>query len=210
MLNKLSTYLLGLVFPKKCLGCGQYGSYFCEKCRRHTPGPETDENSDIIFAAASYEFPAMKKIIRALKYRGARQVAEPLAELIYERLCEDLSELNPDIIVPAPLSGKRLRKRGFNQAKEIAKNLSDIMKIELLGNVLYKNKDTKSQVEIKDRGKRLENLKNAFSVKNPELVKNKVILVVDDVSTTGATILEARRALRRAGAKEVYGVVAAK
>ena len=145
-------------------------------------------------------------------------MAKPLAGLIYERLLEDLSEVEPDIIVPIPLSQQGLRKRGFNQAELIAKHLSDMLSTSDVGqknigcytNVLYKNKSTISQVEIKDRKKRLKNLNGAFSVKNSELIKNKVILVVDDVSTTGATILEARRALLARGAKEVYGVVVAK
>ena len=209
-MKKIIDTLLSLVYPKKCLGCGRYGAYICQKCLDKIPDPDINENSDIIFAAASYESPLLKKTIRALKYRGAGQVAESLAKLIHERLCEDLSEIAPDIIVPAPLSRESKRKRGFNQAETIAKNLSDMLDTECLTNVLYKNKRTLSQVKIKNRKERLKNLKGAFSVKNPELIKGKVVLVVDDVSTTGATILEARRALLAGGAKEVYGVVSAK
>jgi ComF family protein len=122
------------------------------------------------------------------------------------------------VIVPVPLSRKNKRKRGFNQAELIARNLSDKWttsdvgqkNIRCLTNVLYKNRATISQVNMKDREKRLKNLKGTFSVKNKHLIKNSVVLVVDDVSTTGATINEARRALKLAGAKEVFGVVVAK
>jgi len=207
---KIIDALLSLIFPKMCLGCGKHGAYICGKCMDKMPYPEIDENSDMILAAASYEPRLAKKAVRALKYRSARQVSESLAQLIYARLCEDISEINPDALIPAPISGKRRRKRGFNQAEAIAKRLSDMLDVECLTNVLYKNKDTTSQVEIKDKKERLKNLKGAFSVKNPGLVKGKVVIVVDDVSTTGATMIEARRALLRAGAKEVYGVVAAK
>lgn len=88
----------------------------------------------------------------------------------------------------------------------IAKYLSDT----IITNVLYKTQDTPSQVSIKDREKRLNNIKGSFAVKNPELIKDRNIILIDDVSTTGATVTEAKKVLREAGAKKVIGVVVAR
>jgi len=80
----------------------------------------------------------------------------------------------------------------------------------MINNVLYKNRYTLPQVETKDRVSRLKNLNKSFSVKNSALIKNKIILLIDDVSTTGATINEASKVLKKAGAKEIIGVVVAR
>ncbi|MFH1979057.1 MAG: ComF family protein [Patescibacteria group bacterium] len=161
-----------------------------------------------ILAATSYGSPVIKKAIRALKYQKAKRVAKPLAKLIHTRL---MNEVQPhSLIIPIPLSKKRLRERGFNQAELIAKELSDIMSIKVLTYVLRRDRHTISQVDIKDRKKRLNNLKNAFSVKNKHLIQGVDIFVIDDVSTTGATINEACRVLKLAGAKSVTGVVVAR
>ncbi len=140
-------------------------------------------------------------------------MAKPLAEIIYKKInFSNCGGSTSRIIIPVPLSGKRFRERGFNQTELIARHLSDKLKpnFSVLNNVLYKNKDTISQVEIKNRKERLRNLKNTFSVKNSGLIKNEVIFVLDDVTTTSATINEARRALLKAGAKKVIGLVVAR
>jgi competence protein ComFC len=79
-----------------------------------------------------------------------------------------------------------------------------------LDNVLYRVLDTAPQADIKERKLRLQNMKNVFNLKNPELIKNKAVFLIDDVSTTGATIKEARRVLLNAGAKKILGLVVAK
>ncbi|MBU1178791.1 ComF family protein [Patescibacteria group bacterium] len=203
--------ILNLIFPEKCFGCGKEKILLCQKCAAKLPYPETEKNEPDIFGAASYESPVIKKLIKALKYKKAGRAAKPLAELLSSRLSPMFEvELRTLVIIPIPLSPKRLRERGFNQAELIARHLSEIMSVKILTNVLYKNRHTVSQVEIKDRQKRLKNLEGTFSVKNAELIKDKEIFVLDDVSTTGATINEARRALKKAGAKKVIGLVAAR
>ncbi len=143
-------------------------------------------------------------------------MAEPLAELIYKRLREVRlrSEIERSrtsiIIIPIPLSRKRLRQRGYNQSELLGKFLSDKLSIRIENNVLYKIKETISQVEIKDRNKRLKNLEGAFEVKNAEIIKNKNVILIDDITTTGATLNEARRILKTAGAKKVIGLTVAK
>ncbi len=203
--------ILEIVFPKRCLGCKIPGQFICPKCRKSLPYPEKVHNG--IYAAVSYRSPVIRAAIELLKYKKAKVLGEELAGLIHERFKDiffrgDLSR-SKFLIIPVPLSKKRLRERGFNQAELIARHLSDKVALEIYSNVLYKIRHTASQVELKSRQSRLKNLKGAFAVKRPELVKDKIIFLVDDVSTTGTTLKEASRALKKAGAKKVIGIVLA-
>lgn len=212
-LKKLIHSILELLFPRKCFGCGINGFLICPKCLKEIPFPEFPQKD--ILAAASYKSPTIQNAIRTLKYRKSKIVAETLADLIYDNLKDKLLlEIKltggNSCIIAVPLSKKRLKQRGFNQAKLIAQYLSDKLNIPLANDVLYKNKETISQVQIKNREKRLKNLKGVFAIKNPLLIKDKTIFLVDDVSTTGATIEECRKTLMAAGAKKVIGMVVAK
>ena len=152
-----------------------------------------------------------------LKYRNKKGIAEVLAQAAYDRLLEELSELavfenfNNPILIPIPLYKKRLKKRGYNQAellaKEIVKRGNDVF--TLTTKVLYKVKDTKSQVEIRDKKERLKNLHGAFAVKNPETIHGRNIILVDDVTTTGTTLNEAKKVLEKSGARKVIAITIA-
>ncbi len=205
--------ILELLFPRKCLGCGANGFLICPKCLKEIPFPEFPQKD--ILAAASYKSPVIQKSIRDLKYKKSKIIAETLADLIYDNLNDKLlseikSTSGDSCVIAVPLSKKRLKQRGFNQAELIAQYLSDKLDIPLANNVLYKNRETISQVQIKNREKRLKNLKGVFDVKNPTLIKDKIIFLIDDVSTTGATIEECRKTLLASGAKKVIGVVVAR
>jgi len=204
MIKKVINSLLNLLFPTRCLGCGRENEILCPECLIKIDYP-TLLKSNNIFAATDYNDETAKKAVWLLKYRGFKQIAEPLAELIKQRVLEKVKIKNP-IFIPIPLSSKRLRERGFNQSELIAKYLSDTT----ITNVLYKKIHTESQVLVKDRNKRLNNIKNSFEIKNPELIKDRNIILIDDVSTTGATIAEAKRVLREAGAKNITALVVAR
>jgi len=107
------------------------------------------------------------------------------------------------------LEKRKLKQRGFNQAEEIAKELSSFLKIPLVSDCLTKIKETLPQVELSGK-KREENIKGVFLVKNNEKTRGRKVLLVDDVYTTGSTMEEAARVLKTAGAKEVWGVVVAR
>jgi len=206
---------LGLLFPQKCLGCGARNVLLCEKCLISFPeSPLAETRTSPIFAATSYQDQTVKKAIWLLKYHGIKSLAEPFSELMFKRIVvalpESMRDLDKTLIIPIPLSKKRHRERGFNQSELIGRFLSDKMSIRTVNNVLYKTKETISQVEIKDREKRLKNLEGAFEVKNAEIIKNKNIILIDDITTTGATLNEAKRILKAAGAKKVIGLVVAK
>jgi competence protein ComFC len=204
MIKKVINSFLNLLFPIKCLGCGKENEILCPECLRRIDYPTLLKSNNIL-AATDYNDELAKRAIWLLKYRGLKQIAEPLAELIKQRILEKIKIKNP-VFIPIPLSSKRLRERGFNQSELIAKYLSD----NVITNVLYKSRETISQVLVRDRKKRLDNLKGSFAVKNTELIKDKNIILIDDVSTTGATISEAKKVLRDAGAKNIMALVVAR
>lgn len=152
-----------------------------------------------------------------LKYRNKKGIADVLAKAAYDRLLEELSDLavfenfNNPILIPIPLYKKRLKKRGYNQAellaREITKRSDNVF--ALATNVLHKIRETKSQVEIRDKKERLKNLRGAFAVKNPETIHGRNIILIDDVTTTGTTLNEAKKVLEKAGARKVIGVTVA-
>lgn len=174
-------------------------------------------------AVACYKNVIVKKAIWLLKYKKVKIIAKPLAELICERSLEDLSDLSifysikEYIIIPIPISRGRLRERGFNQAELIATNLTKelgvnmaMINFSLEKNILKKIKETSSQVLAKNRTKRLLNLKGSFGIKSPEKIKGENIILVDDVSTTGATLHEASSVLKKSGARLIIPIVVAR
>jgi ComF family protein len=161
-----------------------------------------------IFSVADYGDGTVKKAIWMLKYRGAKNLAEPLAELIYQRV--SVPKDDSWVIIPIPLSKNRLKERGYNQTELLAEFFSQKIKIPICADALVKIKDTPAQVSIKNRKERLKNLEGAFAIKNPEKVSGKNIILIDDVSTTGATIREAKKTLKNGGAKKVIAIVVAR
>ncbi len=212
MIKKVINSFLNLLFPNKCLGCGKENMVLCPDCLARIDYPTLSKTKNVL-AATDYNDELAKRAIWLLKYRGIKQLAEPLAELIKQRSLKNI-KIKDSIFIPIPLSPKRLRERGFNQAELIAKYLtSDVGGKNigcLLTNVLYKTRETSSQVSVRDKKKRLDNLKESFGVKNQELIKDKNIILIDDVSTTGTTIAEAKKVLREAGAKSIVALVVAR
>lgn len=215
----LST-LLDLIFPRRCLGCGRSGHYLCSSCLAVLPPAETSEpaGAEALF---DYGDPRVKRAVWLLKYRGGRQIARDLARPLYERWLEREAErrtLHPErtdkwLVVPVPAARSRERQRGFNQARELARELAalDPTNLELDDKTLIKIKNTASQVTIKNRATRLNNLRGAFAVsaENKARLAGRRVLIIDDVITTGATVSEARRALGTAGAKEIFALAVA-
>lgn len=114
----------------------------------------------------------------------------------------------PDAICPVPLHTKRLIWRGFNQSTELAKQISRSTNIPVLNTALVRTRNTKPQTQLGHK-ERKENLKNAFAA-NPEQIRGKSILLIDDVYTTGATLRECSKAILGAGAAKVDVLVLAR
>lgn len=206
-LHKIYSTLIGIILPDYCLGCSKHDISLCqtciskiERCERDVPG---------VFVCYSYHDPLIRKAIWFLKYKNKRTLTSPLAQLIADFVLEELADQNifdgarQTIICAIPQSPKRTRARGYNQAELLAKGVADKTGLIFEPQILIKVKETKRQVEMPNRQARLENIKGVFQAKNKEFVRGKNIILIDDVVTTGATMREARRALKEAGARKV-------
>ena len=208
---RLLNTIFDIIFPSYCISCNERGIDFCSKCLLLSHPPER-ENIDWVFSLFDYRHPPIKKAIKLLKYKGKFRLANVFAEIMYGRILEELADLKifenfcEPILIPIPLAPKRFHERGFNQAMLICNELVKLDKNEnfkLEKNILLKPKDGEHQARILDRNKRLKNIIGSFCVKNPEIIKNKNIILIDDVTTTGATLNEAKKTLKKAGAKKV-------
>lgn len=222
--------ILSIIFPIKCLSCGQNGYDLCIKCISDFPAAER-ESAKWIFPVYDYRHPPVKKTLWLLKYKGKKRLASIFAEVIYEKISEELSDLSvmenfrEPILIPVPLSNKRLRERGYNQAELICKELTKInnrrsadakaladrhsSNMTLENSVLIKPKETEHQARIKNRAERLKNIIGSFAIKNEELIKNRNIILIDDIITTGATLNEAKKVLKQSGARKIIAFTVA-
>lgn len=218
MLNLIVEKILNTLFPEHCIGCNLEGELLCEKCILKIPPPKPNECAIKITSVFCYKNDTTKKAIHFLKYKNKKGLGKIFARSLHDIILEELveqktfSNFSNPILVPIPLSKKKLKERGFNQSEIIAREMSLIDNGELLTlstDILYKTKDTMSQASIKNRSKRMQNLKGCFSTKRQHLIKNKNIILIDDVTTTGATINEAGKILLKAGAKKIIAFTVA-
>ncbi len=190
-----------------CLCCGRFFQgagepHFCPDCLKTRP-PFSLHRS-----ASKYE-EKVKDIILLFKYHQYKVLGEKLARFAYRVLkVEEGLWQKVDAFIPVPLHPKRRRQRGFNQALVIAEELEKIIGIKVGRGILLKIKNVPAQtsLEAEDREK---NVIGAFRVAHEDQVKGKRLLLIDDVYTTGATIRECSRVLKRAGAKEVKAITLA-
>jgi len=152
----------------------------------------------------------MSTIIKQLKYRRSSHIIQSLIPLI--NYTPDFLH-NFDYLIPIPLHPKRQKDRGFNQSELLANLIHQHLHTTLAPPILIRTHSTTPQADIHDRNTRLTNLKHVFSL-NPNIdkniLKNKSILLIDDVSTTGATLIQATQILKRAHAHIVWGLVLAR
>ncbi len=153
----------------------------------------------------------LRGLIHLLKYDSvlpaASVLGQFLASAVEELICGRLA-LYP-IVVPVPLHRTRHRSRGFNQAELIARHAAKRLGLEVSTAVLIRRRDTVSQVGL-SREERIANMSDAFRVPHKDAVKDRTIVLVDDVMTTGATLSECARALKKAGAKQVLAATVAR
>ena len=170
--------------------------------------------SGLYFALPYKEKALTKKIIYNFKYSPyIKDLSKVLSKTLIEHLVLTKNNTNQiwenAILVPVPLEKRKLKSRGYNQAEELAKELSKVINIPLITKTLIKIKSTSSQMKLK-KEEREKNIKNAFITKNREQINGKKIFLVDDVYTTGSTMEECARVLKDAGARQVWGIVVAR
>lgn len=229
--------LLELIFPKVCVGCGSWGSYFCARCQKNIlqselvcpiceraaiggathPLCRKRYGLDGLWSLGIYQDP-LKRGIQQLKYRLVTDLASILVDLLIEYwarysahlLDEIKKDPNSWVVVPVPLHPRRQRWRGFNQAALLGKLLASKIGLQF-SEALTRVKNTKPQVGLKGKA-RYQNIKNAFSIiENWKLkIENSNILLVDDVWTTGSTLKECAYVLKRGGAGKIWAITLAR
>lgn len=218
--------LLDLIFPKRCVSCGAFGKYICNKCfakiefvekpicpicQRQAIGGKTHPKCagrfrlDGLAVACKYKGP-IKVAIQKVKYKWVYDIEKVLVDLLASQIWKfDLPQNS--ILVPVPLHKKRKNWRGFNQAEILAKTLSKKFNVNC-SDSLIRIVETKTQVGL-DKNERRKNVNGAFKVKENSKVSGKNIILIDDVFTSGATMMEAAKVLKRAGAKNVWAIAVA-
>ena len=232
-------FILDLFFPITCLNCGSPKNklanpqgylcsdcfkkieinnwVFCPKCTKKLIGLEpcqTHKNNPlkVLGAATNYQNDVIKKIIWEYKYNFIEPLANPLNEILkkyYLAVFEQQLINKKPLVTFIPLHGARFRWRGFNQSEILAKKFANDLNLEFC-KTLKRKKFKKPQMKIKGYQARFENIKDSFEIINASQIKNKDIILIDDISTTGATLIEAAKILKHNGAKKIYGLVVAK
>jgi ComF family protein len=190
-----------------CTQCGEQLSastkvwLLCGACLRKPPRYQSTH------CAFRYSYP-IDHLVRALKYHDRLTHARVLGELLAQSLLRARTEPWPQLIVPVPLADSRYRERGFNQASEVAEQLHGRLRIPVRADLLERKRATSEQAGLDKMGRR-KNVRNAFAMCAP--LNAKHVAIVDDVVTTGSTVNEVARVLKRAGAEiiEVWAVARA-
>ena len=180
-----------------CYVCGKplpEGENLCEDCAGK------DRYFDRGFTCAAYGL-YERKLIADFKKSGKVYLARTLGEILYDRMVMEDLEIHG--IIPIPIHKDRLRERGFNQTELMGQFLAKESGWPLWPKAVIRVRQTESMKKL-DRWERAKNMEGAFKVAEPEKIRNKNILVLDDIFTTGATLDECSKILKEAGARKVY------
>jgi len=219
--------LLDFLFPRRCLGCGKWGKYFCENCidairplekqicpvcekpaitgKAHSKC-QTRYSLDGLTSIFSYEG-AIKNAVTKLKYKFVTDLAEELVTLSVKHLPSYFIHHTSYILIPIPLHSRRQRWRGFNQAELLGKMLAEKFGWQVRTDILLRHKHTKPQTDLKGKERKV-NIRGAFKINsNCKLsILNSKLILFDDVWTTGSTLRECGKVLKRIGVKEAWGL----
>jgi len=225
--------LLNFIFPPQCVICDSlhdnehyfickrcessldyYTSPLCLYCRFEMSTGEKRcqicEGRPVItrlFALGQFD-DFYRPLVHALKYDGIIPAGRYLGRKLGENIKKLTDQEYFDLIIPIPLHKSRLEKRGFNQSELLSRYIAEKLDLRVDCENLMRIRKTRVQTGL-TRDERLKNIQNAFVLNNPDLIKNKKIILVDDVTTTGSTALEAAELLRKTGAKEIILAVIA-
>ena len=197
--------LLDFIFPSKCAVCESSGPNICEGCRAVlSPNPHRFERGPVTGLAATYRSPEVSKLLVAFKDRGQSSLVSELAELI-EPLVFEISQFQETVyLVPAPSRAENYSRRGFTPSVLLARAIAKATPKAKVMNCLLSGQTVRDQVGLTGAERQI-NLAGSMSLN--QLVAYKPCFVVDDICTTGATIIEAWRALTVAGATVLGALV---
>jgi ComF family protein len=201
--SKIDLYSEGLCSVCGRLAEGNVGHGFvCGACRQMAP------HFDQARAAGQFKS-ILRELVHAFKYSGALWLQHDLADLLQGCLAAHFQAAAVDVVVPVPLHPVRQRERTYNQAVLLAEELGRRIDRRCDGRALTRTRATETQTQF-DAARRRGNILGAFSVARPEWVRERRVLLVDDVMTTGATLSECARVLKKAGARSVWAVALAR
>lgn len=227
-LAKVKGKALDLLFPQYCIGCGKEGSFLCSACHQSLsrimpplcPRCGKPQSSGIL-CPGCINWPAeidgirspfrfdgvIRQAIHQLKYRNLRALAAPLVELLQDYLTNN--PMPADALVPVPLHPKRLRERATTNPACLAWELGKRINVSVVDDCLIRQRHTPPQARTPAVEERWRNIANAFTCRDHRL-RDKQVLLIDDVSTSGATLNACAIALKASGASSVWGLVLAK
>ncbi len=209
-------FLLDLLYPPRCGGCDKCGEgWWCSTCDGRAHWLDVRESRSTlqlpagelltVISAAKFTSP-LREGIHRFKYEGQPQLAAAFAARMSDIWLAN--GLSSDLIVPVPLHASRLRERGFNQSELLARHVAQATGMPAATNAMQRIRATQQQAHL-DATARQENVRGAFTAL-PQQIGGKAILLVDDVFTTGATLMECTSALHRAGAQSVIALTLAR
>jgi ComF family protein len=227
-LARAAQAVLDVLFPPRCVACGEQGAFLCRACRETMPRAlpprcpscwQPERRGEMCgrcaqarpaFAGARslylYEG-AVREAVHALKYNHLSGLARPMAEVMAGYL--EAEALPVDLVVPVPLFGRRQRLRGYNQSALLARELSRLGGLPLAERGLARRRNTPPQARSVDAEARRRNVAGAFAA-DRRRVEGRRVLLIDDVMTTGATLDACAQALRQAGAASVWALTFAR
>ncbi len=227
-LAKLKGMAFDLLFPQRCVGCGREGDFICYSCCRSLPQiipplcprcgkPQLNGilcpscvgwGTRIDGIRSPFRFDGvMRQAIYQLKYKNLRALAAPLARLLNDYL--GTNPVSGEVLVPVPLHQKRLRERGYNQSSLLAQELGKLTKLPIVDNCLIRQRHALPQARTSTVDERRSNVADAFICCDHRL-RDKQVLLIDDVSTSGATLDACAAALKAVGVTSVWGLVLAR
>lgn len=205
LLREINDALMHLLYPHTCTGCGSdqlpAHSQICLYCLHHLPdtrfGPVTGNPVEKIFygrlplvtAMSAYYFTkssVMQHLMHALKYKGNTALGIQLGRLLGEQVLQ-AGRIQPDALVPLPLFPKKEKQRGYNQATLLCRGMAQVLQLPVLEQVVIRAEHTETQTR-KSRIERWQNMEGRFRLSDPDSIRHKHLLLVDDVITTGATL----------------------
>ena len=215
LISTANKNFLDIVFPIVCQECGTPNSWFCNSCQSKLIAYNTQFQSkeiasdlDDLIIASDYNRGASRHLLHLLKYQMVSEIAKDLGAFMARQWRVSL-RVPADIILTVPLHNRRLRWRGFNQSDMLATEISRQLGITFAKNIVVRHKFTRPQVGL-NLSRRQQNVKEVFRVSQVKAISNKNIILVDDVYTSGATMVACAQELKANGADKVYGLVLAK
>ncbi|KKQ17250.1 MAG: Phosphoribosyltransferase [Berkelbacteria bacterium GW2011_GWA1_36_9] len=226
-------FCLDILFPKFCFSCSKEGNWLCDSCLEKIVFVKTQvcstcgrisetgkfcqpclrllperRNLSGIISTCYFEEGPIRELVHNFKYNHILELGDFFGQIMASVLRENLILEKDTIIAPVPLHFLRQSQRGYNQAEILAQVVAEKLSLPF-EKVLKRTHRTKRQVDLTGNARR-ENLKSVFEVCSGKNISGKIIILVDDITTTGTTLTECAKVLKGKGAKKVWGLVIAR